>query len=85
MMIRVSIFIDFFLLFSFKSNTDTNNNTNYECDVYVDGANGVGAIKVNQLVNTLNKLNIDNKKSTIKLHVFNDGSSNDAKLNYLVS
>jgi hypothetical protein len=55
-------------------------NTNYDQDLYVDGANGVGAIKLMELKKYLKN------KCPLNIHVFNDSTSaEDAfKLNHMV-
>lgn len=55
--------------------------TNYERECYIDGANGVGAIKFNLLKNYLKRENPDD--ILLNLNIFNDSSLPDAELNHL--
>ncbi len=56
-------------------------NSKYDRDLYVDGANGVGAIKLKEL----NKY-FENR-SPLRINVFNDSTSENesSKLNHMVS
>ncbi len=65
----------------FDFNFDSKNQSNFDRDLYVDGANGVGAIKLVEL----NKYFAN--RSPLKIHVFNDFTSEEDsfKLNNMVS
>jgi len=72
---------------------DFESNKNYEKDLFVDGANGIGADKIKILKNVLSsdyvlKNNNNIQKNTghqLNINIFNDGKSSDDKLNDLVS
>jgi hypothetical protein len=63
-----------------KLNNVKNNNNNYENEIYIDGANGVGAIKLNLFVKYLQNNNL-----LLNFNIFNDSSAPDAQLNHMVS
>lgn len=65
-----------------------NNNGKYENELYVDGANGIGALKVNNLYQTLLKVaeeeaSLDQIAKVVDLHVFNEAKSPEDRLNHL--
>jgi hypothetical protein len=50
---------------------------NYDLNLYVDGANGVGAVKLQTLAKMID--------SSLKIHIFNDSTQPGAQLNHNVS
>ncbi len=70
-----------------------NNNGKYETELYVDGANGVGASKLRTLANLLashvhnaNLTNVNHhaRLSVLDFHLFNEATKSDDVLNHLV-
>lgn len=56
----------------------------YETDLYLDGANGVGADKIKILSKKINDL-FSQSQTRLKIHLFNESQDKDDILNHLVS
>lgn len=67
---------------SIWSLVDSNNDVNlkYETNLYLDGANGVGADKIKSLLSRINSLCAQDK---LNIHLFNESKENDDILNHL--
>ncbi|CAF0741480.1 unnamed protein product [Brachionus calyciflorus] len=72
--------------FNVWSMIEFNNNGKYETDLYVDGANGIGADKIKILSRLISTVSFNDKPSNgtiLNMHLFNDGKQPGDKLNHL--
>ena len=65
---------------------DFEKNAKYDLDLFIDGANGIGADKVREMCKHFAKLTSEKKiASNLNIHLFNEDTQSSEKLNHLVS
>lgn len=61
-----------------------NDSKRYEIHLYLDGANGVGAVKIENILKTIDNLTSQNE-TRLAVHLFNEAKQPDDILNHLVN